>query len=238
MTSKIGTLRESSLHAALKAYYARVDDRLEVAVDGYCVDILQCSPTGNEQGVVEIQTGNFSALRSKLPSLLATYPVTVVYPIPLECYIQRVGRDESGREVVLSRRKSPKRGRIEALFSELVYLGKLAVHPCFSLKLAMIRETQIRRDDGRGSWRRRGVSIVDRRLDSVIEERAFRRPADYLQLIPETLPEPFSVKALAAASQLSPHLAGTMAYTLRKMGAIRLVGKQRNAHLYEKAQVV
>ncbi len=37
----IGTLRESDLHAALKRHYARPSDQIEVAVDGYVIDIVR-----------------------------------------------------------------------------------------------------------------------------------------------------------------------------------------------------
>jgi len=35
----IGTLRERPLHASLKRWYAEPDDRTEVAVDGYVIDL-------------------------------------------------------------------------------------------------------------------------------------------------------------------------------------------------------
>ena len=37
----IGTLQESQLHAALKAWYSGPGDRLETRLDGYVVDILR-----------------------------------------------------------------------------------------------------------------------------------------------------------------------------------------------------
>ena len=40
-SSEIGTLNEKPLHAALKAWYAQPGDRLEVAVDGFVVDIVR-----------------------------------------------------------------------------------------------------------------------------------------------------------------------------------------------------
>jgi hypothetical protein len=234
MTVKIGTLKESSLHADLKTHYSQADDRVEVEIDGYWVDILHHDSSDCEDRIVEIQTGNFSALKLKLQDLLKSYRVMVVYPIAQEKYIQRVKQDSSGKEIPLSRRKSPKRGRAEEVFGELVYLPELAVHPHFSLKIALIREIQIWRDDGRGSWRRRGVTILDRRLESILGERFFCGQADYLQFIPDVLSEPFTVKDLASVLNLPTHLAGKMVYSLRKMDTIRFVGKQGNAHLYVK----
>ena len=71
----IGTLRERSLHAALKDYYAEPGDRVEEKIAGYWVDICRQSDTGE---VVEIQTGSFSSLKRKLEALLPDRPVRVV----------------------------------------------------------------------------------------------------------------------------------------------------------------
>src|SRR5205823_148088 len=43
MPPRIGTLAEKSLHAALKARYARPDDRLEYRLNGYVIDIFRCA---------------------------------------------------------------------------------------------------------------------------------------------------------------------------------------------------
>ena len=59
----IGSLRETSLHASLKSWWARPGDLLEASVDGYVVDLLR------GETVVEIQTGHFSAIRPKLRAL-------------------------------------------------------------------------------------------------------------------------------------------------------------------------
>ena len=40
-TPKIGTLRESSLHASLKELYARPGDELEAVREGYVVDLVR-----------------------------------------------------------------------------------------------------------------------------------------------------------------------------------------------------
>ncbi len=71
----IGTLNEAPLHAALKAWYAASGAQTEVIVDGYVIDLLQ------DGVLVEIQTGNFRAIRRKLIALTAAgHPVRLVYP--------------------------------------------------------------------------------------------------------------------------------------------------------------
>ena len=46
MSQNIGLLNEKPLHAALKEWYAQPEDRFEVSVDGFVIDVVQ----GNEQG--------------------------------------------------------------------------------------------------------------------------------------------------------------------------------------------
>ena len=57
MSRDIGLLNEKPLHAALKEWYARPEDRFEVSVDGFVIDVVR----GNLR--VEIQTGNFAAIK-------------------------------------------------------------------------------------------------------------------------------------------------------------------------------
>jgi hypothetical protein len=222
----ISTLNESPLHAALKARYARPDDRIEMSVDGFIVDIVRGDL------LVEIQTGNFSAIKRKLATLTADYPVRLVYPIAREKWIVRLTEDGCSS---LGRRKSPKRGGVEHVFEELVHIPKLLSSPNFSLDVLLIQEEEVRRYDGRRRWRRHGWVTDERRLLEVVDQRLFETPADICTLVPPTLPEPFTTAALAAAIDKPRWLARKMAYCLRKMGALAPVGKQGNAILYTRA---
>ncbi len=76
------------------------------------------------------------------------------------------------------------------------------------------------------------MSILDRRLVAVVGLRRLDRPADYLELVPAGLPQPFTVAELAAGIGGPRRLAGQMAYTLRHMGLLRVEGKRGNALLY------
>ena len=111
IASTIGTLRETSLHAALKAWYARPGDEVEASVESYQID-LRRGPQ-----LIEIQTRNFAALKHKLTRLVERHPVRLVHPIAQEKWIVRLKRDGVAP---VSRRKSPRRGRVESLFIELV----------------------------------------------------------------------------------------------------------------------
>src|SRR4051794_36812511 len=122
----IGTLRETSLHAALKRWYARPGDEVEAEVDGYVVDLRRGDT------LIEIQTCNFAAIRSKLLALVERHPVRLLHPIASEKLIVRMPRTGANQ---FSRRRSPKRGQSVQLFVELVSIPDLIDHPNFSLEV-------------------------------------------------------------------------------------------------------
>jgi hypothetical protein len=227
MTSpEIGTLNEQPLHAALKAWYAAPGDQIEVLLDGYVIDIVRHqAPTSL---LIEIQTANFAAIKRKLAQLIADYRVRLVYPIPHEKWIVR--EDDDG--VTLGRRKSPKRGALVDVFRELVRIPHLLPHPNLSFDLLLIREDEIWRYDGRRGWRRKGWVIHRRRLLDVVAQRTFAAPADWCTLLPDDLPVSFTTADLAAGIHRPRRIAQQMAYTLREMDAIQVVGKRGNALLY------
>jgi hypothetical protein len=224
--NSIGTLSEQSLHAALKRWYAQPGDELEAPVDGYVIDLLR-------QGLlIEVQTSGFSTIKHKLLDLVQRHPLRLVHPITRHKWIVRQSGD--GRKV-LGRRKSPKRGELVDVFGELVSFPGLVRCPNFALELLLVQEEEVRRKDGKGSWRRRGWSIHDRRLLAVEERVSLSFPEGYQALIPPDLPFPFTSRDLSEALGLGRRLAGQMAYCLREMGVLHVVGKRGNAYLYEAA---
>ncbi len=215
----IGLLAEGSLHAALKERLAQPGDRFEAALEGYVIDILR------DDLLIEIQTRHLYAMRRKLTKLLAGHAVRLVHPIAAEKWIVRVDADDRP----LSRRKSPKRGQVLDAFKELVRVPDLLTHPNFTLQVLLIQEEEVWRDDGQGSWRRKGWSRADRRLLDVVTARTFGDPGDYLALLPANLAQPFTNRELAAAAGCSPALAGKITYTLRGLDVLTLSGKRGRA---------
>lgn len=222
----IGSRNESSLHAALKEYLARPGDRFEETVDGFVVDIVR------DGQLVEIQTKNFYAVRRKLEKLVERHPLTLVYPVARAKWIVKVAK-RTGRE--LGRRRSPRRGDVVDLFNELLSIPALINHPNFSLEVVMVDLEEVRCADGKGSWRRKGMSIVDRKLLRVADRHRFERKDDFLGLLPAELGRPFTTKMLATALGVPRYRALRMTYCLRKMGALAVAGKERNAFLFEVA---
>lgn len=220
-------MSESTLHAALKKYYAGQEGELEVAIDGFLIDVVR------NNKLIEIQTNNFSSLKHKLASILPNHKVKVVFPIPTQKRIIRYPNDNTGP---LSRRKSPKKGRIEYIFNELLYIAPLIPHPNLSFEVVFTIEEEIRRDDGKGSWRRKGVSIIDRRLIQLLSFKEILFPQDYKSLIPFSESIVFSNKDLSNALGIPIRLSRKMTYSLKIMGIIENYGKTGNSLLFRRCQ--
>jgi hypothetical protein len=223
--SGIGLLNEKPLHASLKQWYARPGDRFEVAVGGFVIDIVR------DDLLIEIQTGNFASIASKLAKLAHSHQVRLIYPIAQEKWIIRSATDDRGRVI---RRKSPKRGRLEDLFWEMVSIPELLSNPNFSLEVLMIKEEEARRYEGKRRWRRGGWVIEARRLLEVLDQRLLKEPADWRGFLPEGL-DSFTTRDLATAIDTRRELAQKMAYCLRKGRLIELVGRRGRANLYRVA---
>lgn len=218
----IGLLNEKPLHASLKQWYARPGDRFEVGVSGFVIDIVR------DDVLIEIQTGNFSAIKSKLTKLVDAHPVRLIYPIAQEKWIVRSARGKPRRVI---RRKSPRRGRLEDLFWELVSIPHLLSHRNFSLEVVMTKVEESRRYVGKRQWRRRGWAIEARRLLEVLDRRVFNNSTDWMGLLPKGL-ESFTTKDLAVATGTRGELAQKMAYCLREGGVIESIGRRGRAKVY------
>jgi hypothetical protein len=222
---------ESALHAALKAWYARPGDEIEVPFEGYIIDLKR------GKTLIEIQTQSFSSIKAKLLDLVPRHPVRLVYPIAQDRWIVRVDRD---RSTVLSRRKSPKHGSLLQVFDELVRFPALLAEPNFELELLLTREEEVRHHEperrSRRSWGRRGWMTHERRLLEVLSAHRFSQPADLTALLPDALiaphAAPFTTRALASALKEPRRTAQRVAYCLRESGVLQIVGKKGNAFLY------
>jgi hypothetical protein len=220
--TSIGLLNEKPLHASLKEWYAEPGDRLEVPVDGYVIDIVRGDL------LMEIQTGTIAAIKPKLTALVRSHPTRLIYPIAKEKWIVKPAGGGKRKD---SRRKSPKRGRVEDLFWEMVGLPHLLPHPNFSFEVLMIREEEIRRYDGNRSRYRRGWAREERHLLEVVDRLLFQGPDDWRAMLPEGL-EVFTARELADVLAISIELAQKMTYLLRGGKVIDQIGRRGRANLY------
>ncbi len=227
----IGTLNESPLHRAIKAHYR---ERLaqqghsvaeEVPVGAFVADLC-----GGER-IIEVQTGNFGALRRKLARMLDEHPVLVVHPIAVDRYLVRLSREGDG---TFTRRRSPKHGSRLNVLDELVSIPDLLEHPNFELEIALIDEETVteyssKARRGRGGWRTRERHLLD-----IKGTERLRSTADLWHWLDADLNEPFGTTELAMALGCSREMARKYAYCLRAAGALQPVGKRGNALLYER----
>ena len=217
-------MTEYSLHSEIKHWYKTPEDKLETKVDNFIIDVLR------KKLLIEIQTRNFSTVKKKLTKLLhKSNQVRLVYPIAKLKWIVHVS--PSGEFV--RRRRSPKKGKLIDLFYELVYTPSLIRDKNFSLEVLLIEEEEIRCNDGKGSWRRRGASVKDRKLLNVFDRFVFENSQDFLKFLPQELDGPFTNRLLALKLGTSITLAQKITYCLRKMGTISLTGKKRNQLVFQ-----
>ncbi len=224
MTS-IGELNERSLHRALKECYAVAGSETEQVIDGFVTDVVA------DGRIVEIQTGSFGSLRSKLTHLLDAHPITLVHPIARDRYLVRVPADPA---LPSTRRRSPKHGSVFGVFPALVSIPALLAHPNLTLEVVMTIEEEVRApSERRGRWRR-DFTRVDRRLVDVVETHTIASMADLFALVDARLPETFTTTDIAAAMQSTRSLAQQAAYCFREGGVIEICGKDGNALVYRR----
>jgi len=224
----IGTLREQPLHASVKRWYAEAGDRVEVPVDGYVIDLVRGDL------LIEIQTRGFAALKSKVSRLLASgHGVRIVHPIALDRWLVNV--DAGG--TVLARRRSPRHGGLVDLVAELVSVPELLANPRAEIEVLLTVEEELRRQAPGRCWRRRGWTVVERRLIEVVDRVMLRRSEDLSGLLPAGLPERFTTGDLALRLARPRRVGQQVAYCLRRAGLIDAVGTRSRSVEYSVRKV-
>jgi hypothetical protein len=220
----IGVLNEKSLHRQLIEYFSKSGDDYEMPFNKYFIDLVR----GND--LFEIQTRNIFAIKKKLISLSETNTVHLIHPLLTSKTIIKFNMDGE----IVSRRKSPKKNRVEDIFLELFRCGDLLPKDNLNLVLPFIEIEEIWKDDGKGSWRRGKWSIIEKRLLNVTKVFKFSPIAELIDLLPSSLPDKFSNKDIANHLQLHINLARKISYTLRIGNLISLVEKHGNSNIYKR----
>lgn len=217
---------ETTLHRQLKQRYSTADALVEQRLGRYRIDVVQ------KDRLVEIQLASLSSIRDKVAALLKRHEVMVVKPIIARKHL--VKRRRAGGRVV-SRRISPKQGRLLHLFDDLVHFTRVFPHRRLTLEVPLIEIEEWRYPGhGRRRWRRpNDHQVEDQRLLEVLEVHTFRKAADLCRVLPSALPTPFDTGHLAECLGVPRWFAQRIAYCLRETGAIETVGKRRWAWLYQ-----
>ena len=221
-------MNERALHSEIRKVYSLPGDQFEVKLGNYIVDILR------GQLVIEVQTKNFSALKEKLQTLTEKHEVRLVYPLSEKKWITYLTKEN----VVTNRRRSPKKGKLTDLFRELVMISNIVGDENFSLEVLLIDEEEVRCNDGKGSWRRRGVSIKERKLLKINSRILFQNKTDYLNILPDSLNQVFTNKELSKSAKIPIRTARQITYCLRKIDAILLAPKQGRELVFQIAPKV
>nr|AGS54375.1 hypothetical protein [uncultured bacterium contig00015] len=166
-TSLIGLLNESSLHKTLKYRYCGRNGKTEVSAGEYVADGRRA-----DGEYIEVQTGSFGPLKEKILKLRAEGKVRIIHPIALTKTIEVYDTAEK----LLYRRKSPQKGSMWDIFDALLYAPLLPLTEGVTIEIVMADITEKRVKDGKGAWRRKGISIHDRALTAfhesiVLEEK-------------------------------------------------------------------
>ena len=193
-------------------------------VGDYFVDVVRGDT------LIEIQTKGFWGIRKKLTELLKNHPVRLVYPMPLEKVIVVYDKQKLN---ILYRRKSPKKGMFLDVAGEIMYILPVLKDPRFTLEVLLTKEEEIRINDGRGSWRRKGISIHDRSLVEIVDTREFACLDDYRALLPERLPSRFTNKDLSELMRVPQHKVRKLTYCFKHLEILRVCGKDGKAQVFE-----
>jgi hypothetical protein len=219
---------ETSLHRQLKALYAGDDGRQEVVCEGYRIDAVRNGE------LIEIQHGSLAAIRDKIRRLLTRHRVRIVKPIVANKLLVKL--DQCGG-VEVDRRRSPKRGVLLDVFDELVYFTRVFPHERLTLEVVLV-DIEEQRYPGRGKRRRRRregseFQVEDQLLVGVAESHSFVTAADLWRMLPRRLPREFHTAHLAQRLKTPRWTAQRIAYCLREMGAVEVIGKRGNAMVYQ-----
>jgi stalled ribosome alternative rescue factor ArfA len=217
----IGTNNESSLHRELKFQYTQ-DGQIETSVAGFVADGVNA-----EGEYIEVQTGSFAPLKKKALALQGR--LRVIHPIIITKYIEVFNK--KGKKQY--RRKSPRKGQPWDLFDVLVYAPELPNIPGLVIELVLVDVVEQRVQDGKGSWRRRGVSIRDKQITATRDRITLEKPSDYLRFIPYKKNEKFTSALLAKKAGISVDLARKTLYVLTKLDIVNKTGKQGNSFVYK-----
>lgn len=219
----IGTLGEKSVHAVVKLYMEPDEDYHETPIDGYVADIYR------DEKVIEIQTGNFQALRDKLRCFLPNYDVTIVHPIPAKKNIIWVDPDTGE---IIEKSASYQKRTPQRIFRELYKIRDSLKDPNLHIVILMIDMEETRLLDGYGKDKKKHATKYDRIPLNLVEEIHIDELRDYLALIPPEL-EQFTSAEYAKAVHIPKSQASAAMQILYDMGVVERVGKKGKAYIYE-----
>lgn len=216
--STIGTLNEKAIHNALKNYYS-IEMNQEAKIGCFYADAT------DENGIIEVQTANFLKLNKKLSSMLRACHVTVIYPY--EKIVHNYSINEQTGEVLSNSKRS--NNSYSDFFLELYRIKAFLTNPNLTICIAQL---EIRKNTYYKNNRR--IRYKGLRKEKIpvryIKEIRLDNAKDYMQFIPDGLPEQFTKKDLERLCR--PTDSSIMLEILEYVGAVKRVGKKGNSILF------
>jgi len=177
-----------------------------------------------------VQIGSFAPLIKKVKIFAKKGKVRIIHPVAVSKIIEVYSKDGS----FLYRRKSPHKGSSWDIFDALLYAPELPLTKGVVIELILLEITEKRIKDGKGSWRRKGVSISDKEMSAFHESILFKKSKDFLCFIPFKKGEEFTAASLAKKTGIQRWKASRALYVLSKMKAVKRVRKKSNAWVYKR----
>ena len=225
-TPLIGTLKERTLHAALKSFYEPDPVFHEKRYKGYVADILR------DDGIIEIQTRSFQTMRPKLRAFLPDKPVTVVYPAVQNKWLSWI---DPATHQVEGHRRSPKKGIPLDAFQELYKIKMFLRDPNLNIHILMVDVDEYRYLNGWSQDKKKGSTRCERIPVGIGEKFCLHSSADYQRLLPDVLEDRFGSAELAAACHRTRSYAQTVLNIMTYVNAVEVIGKKGNAYVYRRA---
>ncbi|MBQ4113359.1 MAG: hypothetical protein IJD38_11230 [Clostridia bacterium] len=235
----IGTLAEKRLHAAVKLYLCPDETCHERPVGDLLIDSADGmdQPTKKRRMVAdilvdghitEVQTGGFFPLRPKIEWYLThtSCRVTVVHPISAVKYLSWINPEDGS---IISRHKSPKRGRVRDVAKELYWLSDFIGNPRLSVRLLLLEIEEYRLADGWSKDKKRGSNRYERFPTALLGDVTLWTSADYAAyFLPAALSSPdaeggyplFTAAAYAKATGIRGKATYSTIHLLERLGLV------------------
>lgn len=215
----IGTLNEKRIHSVLKNYFSNDYDQ-EAKIGSFYADIV------TENGIYEIQTGNFGKLNKKLEVMLSVCHVTVVYPYEKRTRV--ISADDKSGELLREGRFRYNNSLTDFLL-ELYRIKSFLTNPNLTIGIAELDVERVNYVSAKTGKRRKRGAFTKTPL-ALRREIYLEKPSDYLTLLPEGIPEEFTVKELQKYTKTTD--AKLLLEILLYVGAADKIGKRGNAEIY------
>ncbi|SFK42306.1 hypothetical protein SAMN05216390_10138 [Lachnospiraceae bacterium KH1T2] len=219
----IGTLGEKSLHHLIKNVLMPEKTFQEVPLEGFVADIYD----GNE--IIEVQSKSFHVLKRKLDTFLKIAPVTIVYPIPVKCYLNWIDPDTGE---IKETRISSKHGKIQDAAVEIIRIKSYLKEPGLSFRLFFFEVDDYRLLDGYGEKKKTRATKYDRTVRNFLGEVRLKEPEDYKVFLPDGLSEKFTSHDFRKRAGIALKTAQSTLNLLTTLEITGVDGKSGRMNLY------